>query len=332
MSVTPGPVAMPSSIAERSLGGGAFGEDGVEVADQQDARAGRVAVERADDGVAERLVRMDGDGRAEALEELGRPAPDLVDAGLRVAAAVDVDQRLEVAQEGRLVGGDGGAEARQLVGRRPRRPVPSGRLERADSDVHATQSTDSPPGARAAAILRRPCASSRSASSRDPTSTASTRPSRSRSPSGGVGPGTASGSRGATRSSGSRRPCRPASGRTRSPCSSPGVAGCGSTPARAVGGVAVHRSSDPGHWIVTFPWTGAERARIVAEAAVELAERDVSPARRATLTGGQARLLARRGRASRPPARARPPGCATPTAGSRSSRSRAPTARARSPG
>ncbi|HET9436312.1 MAG TPA: hypothetical protein VFO50_05600, partial [Candidatus Limnocylindrales bacterium] len=22
-------------------------------------------------------------------------------------------------------------------------------------------------------------------------------------------------------------------------------------------GVAVHRSSDPGHWIVTFPWSGA---------------------------------------------------------------------------
>ncbi len=60
-----------------------------------------------------------------------------------------------------------------------------------------------------------------------------------------------------------------------------------------VGGVAVHRSSDPGHWIVAFPWTGAERSRIVAESAVELANRGVSPARRATLTGGQARLLER---------------------------------------
>ena len=34
------------------------------------------------------------------------------------------------------------------------------------------------------------------------------------------------------------------------------------------GGVVVHRSSDPGHWIVTFPWTGAERAHSIAEAAV----------------------------------------------------------------
>ena len=59
------------------------------------------------------------------------------------------------------------------------------------------------------------------------------------------------------------------------------------------GGVAVHRSSDPGHWIVTFPWTGAERAHTIAEAALGLAERDVSPARRARLTGSQERLLGR---------------------------------------
>lgn len=59
------------------------------------------------------------------------------------------------------------------------------------------------------------------------------------------------------------------------------------------GGVVVHRSSDPGHWIVTFPWTGAERAHSIAEAAFSLAERDVSPARRARLTGAQERLLAR---------------------------------------
>jgi len=60
-----------------------------------------------------------------------------------------------------------------------------------------------------------------------------------------------------------------------------------------VGGVAVHRSSDPGHWIVTYPWTGAERARTIAEAALALAERDVSPARRARLTGSQERLVGR---------------------------------------
>jgi cyanophycin synthetase len=59
------------------------------------------------------------------------------------------------------------------------------------------------------------------------------------------------------------------------------------------GGVVVHRSSDPGHWIVTFPWTGAERAHTIAEAALALAERDVSPSRRARLTGTQERILAR---------------------------------------
>ena len=59
------------------------------------------------------------------------------------------------------------------------------------------------------------------------------------------------------------------------------------------GGVAVHRSSDPGHWIVTFPWVGAERALTLTEAAIALAERDVSPSRTARLTGAQERLLTR---------------------------------------
>jgi cyanophycin synthetase len=58
-------------------------------------------------------------------------------------------------------------------------------------------------------------------------------------------------------------------------------------------GPAVHRSSDPGHWIVTFPWLGAERALTIAEAACALARREVSPSRTAHLTGTQERLLAR---------------------------------------
>ena len=58
-------------------------------------------------------------------------------------------------------------------------------------------------------------------------------------------------------------------------------------------GLAVHRSSDPGHWIVTFPWSGEERARLLTEAALALAERDVSPSRTARLTGAQERVLAR---------------------------------------
>ena len=58
-------------------------------------------------------------------------------------------------------------------------------------------------------------------------------------------------------------------------------------------GLAVHRSSDPGHWIVTYPWTGEERARLLSEAAMALAERDVSPSRTARLTGAQERTVAR---------------------------------------
>jgi cyanophycin synthetase len=59
------------------------------------------------------------------------------------------------------------------------------------------------------------------------------------------------------------------------------------------GGVGVHRSSDPGHWIVTYGWSGAERARTIAEAALALTERDVSSVRRTRLTGSQERLVAR---------------------------------------
>ena len=61
---------------------------------------------------------------------------------------------------------------------------------------------------------------------------------------------------------------------------------------QGIGGVTVHRAPDPGRWVVTYAWSGAERARAVAEAAVALAERSVSPARRVHLTGAQERLLA----------------------------------------
>jgi len=60
-----------------------------------------------------------------------------------------------------------------------------------------------------------------------------------------------------------------------------------------VGGVIVHRSSDPGHWMVVWPWRGAERAKAIAEAAFALSDRNVSPLRKARLTGAQTRLLER---------------------------------------
>ena len=59
------------------------------------------------------------------------------------------------------------------------------------------------------------------------------------------------------------------------------------------GRLAVHRSSDPGHWIITYPWSGEERSRTLTDAALALAERDVSPSRTARLTGAQERMLAR---------------------------------------
>jgi cyanophycin synthetase len=58
-------------------------------------------------------------------------------------------------------------------------------------------------------------------------------------------------------------------------------------------GTTVHRSSDPGHWILTYPWSRSERAREIAEGAFHLADRDVSAIRSARLTGAQSRLLAR---------------------------------------
>ena len=59
------------------------------------------------------------------------------------------------------------------------------------------------------------------------------------------------------------------------------------------GGLAVHRSSDPGHWIITYPWSGEERSRLLTDAALALAERDVSPSKTARLTGAQERMLER---------------------------------------
>ena len=59
------------------------------------------------------------------------------------------------------------------------------------------------------------------------------------------------------------------------------------------GPAEVHRGTDAGRWAITWPWTGAERSRAIAEAALDLAGRSVSPAHRARLTGAQARLVAR---------------------------------------
>jgi cyanophycin synthetase len=50
-------------------------------------------------------------------------------------------------------------------------------------------------------------------------------------------------------------------------------------PDGATGPVTVHRSSDPGHWIVASPWAMGDRARAIADGAYALAEGEVPPAR-----------------------------------------------------
>ena len=48
--------------------------------------------------------------------------------------------------------------------------------------------------------------------------------------------------------------------------------GRASSPSRARIPVALHRSSEPGHWIVAFPWRERERAAAIAEGALRLEE------------------------------------------------------------
>ena len=106
--------------AERPSGRGARLEHGVHVADEQDPCATGPSLEGAEHGAAEASVGIGPvlDPGAEALQEPARPAPDLVDPGGDVAAAVDVHQVLEVGEEGRQLAFDGGAQGSEVsVGR-----------------------------------------------------------------------------------------------------------------------------------------------------------------------------------------------------------------------
>ena len=62
-------------------------------------------------------------------------------------------------------------------------------------------------------------------------------------------------------------------------------------PDGASGGVTVHRSSDPGHWIVVWPWAMDDRAKAIADAALALIERDIRPGLSTRITPRQARLI-----------------------------------------
>ncbi len=59
------------------------------------------------------------------------------------------------------------------------------------------------------------------------------------------------------------------------------------------GPVTVHRSSDPGHWILATPWAQGDRARTIAEAALALVDRDMPVGPATNLTPRQERRLSR---------------------------------------
>ncbi|MEO8273595.1 MAG: Mur ligase family protein, partial [Chloroflexota bacterium] len=66
-------------------------------------------------------------------------------------------------------------------------------------------------------------------------------------------------------------------------------------PDGADGSVTVHRSSDPGHWIIVWPWALDEKARAIADAALALVERDIPPVAADRLSPRHQRFLRRLG-------------------------------------
>ena len=130
--------------AERALGRGARVEDRVHVPDEQRTRRAGPAVERRHDRRPEATggIRPRLDARPELGQEVGDPTPDAVDAGRRIAAAVDVDETLEVGEVGRQVGADGGPQAVEFGRGRERRGGGRG--------GHDAQSSGRPPASEPA--------------------------------------------------------------------------------------------------------------------------------------------------------------------------------------
>ncbi len=71
------------------------------------------------------------------------------------------------------------------------------------------------------------------------------------------------------------------------------------SPGRARIPVTIHRTSEPGHWIVAFPWRDSARAEAITEAALSLTEAGIHPTRTLPATRrtagrrGRSRMLAR---------------------------------------
>ena len=280
--------------------------------DQQEPRAARARPSNVPTTVSPSVACPAGlDRRApRRSRNARRPAADLVDAGLGVAAAVDVDERRR-GRRGRpaarratiassaveLVGADAGAGRVREVHR-------AGKSTARATTVRRATTARRPP---VRAILPGPCASSRSGCSRDPTSTGSSRWSRSRSRSGGGGPGTASAARPPCAGPARPRRSRRATGRTTSRRSSPGSAGFAPTTARA--GRASPSIARPTRA------TGSSRSRGPAPSARGRSRRPRSSSPSATsrrpgaarLTGSQERLRRRAGRRGSASARTTPP-------------------------
>ena len=315
---------------EGPCGGRARVEDRVHVPDQQDPRA---------IGAARRTSprpcrRGDPPGPAGPRpsaprlgEELGRPAADLVDPFGRVAAAVDVDEALEVAEVAREVRGDGVAQgvelgcqgagggcvhARESI---PGGPVPPGRLGRLRRGVRLLscpdRATDRDPPPRGPERL--PARAGREARGRHRAAADLVRPARS-------GPPCAGPARGVRPAAGLAR--RHRRGRRLDPA--PAV-----RPRRGPRRRRRPSLVGPGPLDRDVPvgrrGTGADpdRGRARPRGPRRLAVADGPPDRQ---PGTAARPLVRAD--PRGPDDARRPGSATPTGGCRSSRSRARTARA----
>ena len=268
--------------------------------------------------------RPAGSGRISTLgAELGRgtsadPAPDLVDAGRRVAPAVDVDEPCEIGQVGRQVGADGGPQGVELGGRR----------ESAASSVVAVMVAQSSPRApcypaRTVRLVETRLLEGPNVYRLEPVVKLEVAIGRRRTWYGQRDPG-----RHALVHLGAAVPARdwPDGGRRDR---RPGSGACAPTTARAAAGCAVHRSSDPGpldrHLPVgrggarADPDRGGARPRRARRVAVA----DRPPDRRPGTAAGALDRADRRGpgHAADVGPRRRPPR-------SRSCRSRGPTARA----
>ena len=97
MSQTPGPMRRVTAAMKRELAGGAIGIDGIGMPDHDEARLAFAAPARVQH-VAVLFLRQIDYLCAEITESLAHVARHGVHAGLVVGAAVDIDQRFQIAQ------------------------------------------------------------------------------------------------------------------------------------------------------------------------------------------------------------------------------------------